>query len=368
MGRRQHHRTGTLEENKPVSPGNSAECRCDRKQKKKFVQAAYATEGCLRVLLSVPLEFRMGEWLDHKQHKHEDQPYAKHCRHPPEIRIGEAVPELHPIGHPEARYARNRYGDSNLCREMPFNAFEQHLCVSTDPIRSDERQNDQRHEAQSADPVNDGKNVQSPGDRDVIHHSRPHMTTVVPAIDGTSADALQRQPIASKIQQLNFFGKSGRELPKRHEVDLWNPDQSGHGQFHRPNDQRSKAATFHLDLAEFGEHQKVSPVRETLSNRLAGYKQSIGIEGASTRFPPAILRYCIELITRKIPEIHIAFGAIRSRLAVLDQAGKAHALVHHRLRRISQKSLEIRSLRIDDCGNGVAGVIEAHWWHPSDRA
>jgi hypothetical protein len=112
----------------------------------------------------------MRDRLDHEDDQHEERPEQDHRVHPPERRAGEQAPEIEPPRHPEPSRAGQGNRESNLRREASFDRLEQRPAFPRVGVRPRERQRNERHESDAANPVDDEPDMQRTGDFDIVDH------------------------------------------------------------------------------------------------------------------------------------------------------------------------------------------------------
>ena len=88
--------------------------------------------------------------------------------HTPEVRIVGSASTDHPVDQPEARRAGDQDGKADLRGEPPLHRVEQRKSVDGGRAGNGERQDEQRHKTNCADPTDDGKDVQGARQNKII--------------------------------------------------------------------------------------------------------------------------------------------------------------------------------------------------------
>lgn len=153
--------------------GNGAEYGQRGEREQDPVQTPNSAQGGRRVASGHRVEPIVKQGFDDENDDHEDKPEREHRRHPPEVWIVEPRPQVHPVGQPEARRASDRNGKANLRGEPPLHRVEQREAVGGGWLGYGERQDDQGHEANSADPVDDGKDMQGARQNEIVDQVWP---------------------------------------------------------------------------------------------------------------------------------------------------------------------------------------------------
>ena len=110
----------------------------------------------------------MSEWLDDEHRDHEQRPDERHRAHPPKGRIAEARPQVEPAGHPQSGRPGERDGPADLRGEPAFDSLEQGPAAPSVGRGACERQHDEGHERDPADPMGDENDMQGARAFDVV--------------------------------------------------------------------------------------------------------------------------------------------------------------------------------------------------------
>lgn len=109
------------------------------------------------------------ERLGNEQHDGKDRPYKRHRRHPPEVRIEEAIPGLQAIGHVKAAEAGERDRDFRLKGKTPFDFLEDGDAAGRFGKAPHRRQQDGGDQAYAADPMDERENVDKARKGKIVH-------------------------------------------------------------------------------------------------------------------------------------------------------------------------------------------------------
>lgn len=150
--------------------------------------------------------------------------------------------------------------------------------------------------------------------------------------------------VGRQMTQFDFSGEVGRECPERHKVDERDTDQNGYRKFERLGDQSPEPTAFDLGLSEFTKNQEVGPVGQFPFSGFAGTEQSIGVQNTAPSVRASVVGNAMERACCEIAQVHVAFHAIRSRLAYLDKASQSDALSSHVGSNFPQECLALRAV------------------------
>jgi len=112
-------------------------------------------------------EQRLGD----KQHQGKPQPYCHHRVHPQICHRQKAVPQIEPDDHVKAGEPGQHRRDARLPAKTPLNGLEEDDPLSWGMGITRCRQQYRRHEDHTADPQDDGEDVEGAGERYIIHRA-----------------------------------------------------------------------------------------------------------------------------------------------------------------------------------------------------
>src|SRR5215471_10596209 len=111
--------------------------------------------------------------LDHKQHQREQEPHSHHRVHPPIRDQKEAIPQIEPREHVEAREPSQRCCEARLPAETPLDDLEKGDPLLRDFEISYRGHQYRRDECHAPDPQDDGEDMERSSNRYVIHWTGP---------------------------------------------------------------------------------------------------------------------------------------------------------------------------------------------------
>lgn len=154
---------------KAMRSGNGAEHRQAGDREQQHVQTPDSAQGCSGVASGSPLEPFVEKGFDEKDDKHEYKPESDHCCHPPVVWIVKTRPQIHSVGQPETRRASDRNRDADLRGKTAFHGVEHCETFGGGRTGRSERQDNERHESNSADPVDNGENMQGARQDEIVN-------------------------------------------------------------------------------------------------------------------------------------------------------------------------------------------------------
>src|SRR5665213_418630 len=167
-------RTSGSEHGPSLATRDRAEDRDEAEREQNPMRPMQPREGRDRRLCSPFAEASMqNERLRHEQGEREQQPYADHRVHPPELRRLEPFPQIESSHHVEARQADDDDGRPCLPHEAALDRLEGPEPIGAKITAPDRRQYHGGRHPHAADPDHHSEDMQSPRDHDIIHGYSP---------------------------------------------------------------------------------------------------------------------------------------------------------------------------------------------------
>lgn len=133
-------------------------------------------ERRLRVCLDLCVERPMKhQGFGNEKDQCEKQPDADHGMHPPEIDRSEAIPSAELGHHVKASQGDHDRGYPRLLGKPPLDGLKALPAVWPEPSAANGRQHDCRDHGDTADPYDDGEDMQSTGDCEPGHRDVSHL-------------------------------------------------------------------------------------------------------------------------------------------------------------------------------------------------
>src|SRR5574337_305418 len=148
-------------------PGDRAKNGYRAKRQQDKMHAKNPRQHPVRIARRLAHDPLMRERFGHEDHRHEECPDNDHGVHPPERRVAEPRPEVEPKRHPKSGETGEQNGEPHLPGEALLDRFEQRPSLAP-AGGARERQPDQRHERDAADPVDDEQDMQRPREHNII--------------------------------------------------------------------------------------------------------------------------------------------------------------------------------------------------------